>query len=304
MRHALRIAPAVLLVISACAAGDEEPTLEETNVIMFNGLPPETLLNNGDALGALAAGPLDGAATPLADSADGQKLLTDLVRCALKSGDSASFARSDGGSVRFPGLVGFSPSWKNGTLNEREQRLVTGCLMGHVYATGTTFPISLRSSAIPGPGLIERLTMTAQEMATYGNMFAPAGQRELFVCFGEAVAQSFGGTGGLDQEVGLPNYLTFRLCSLDADGSECGFNLVGGCFQFRDDVTQTACEERPNGDIFNRCHEAPIQQQASPSHDEAVSVFVNPADLGLSIAEYLETVCNLLGVCVDLPLPL
>jgi len=302
MRHVLRIAPAVLLALSACTVeGEPAPDLDETDLIMFNGLPPDVLLNSGDQLSALAGGPLNGASTPLADSADGQKLLTDLVRCALRSGNSASFRRSNGSSVSFPGLVGFAQGWKNGALDVTGQRLVTGCLIGHLNATGTTFPISLRSSAISGPNLIEKLTMTAQEMATYGNIFAPPGQRELFVCFGEAVAQSFGGTGGLDQDLGLPNYLTFRLCSLD--GGECGFSLVGGCFRFQSDVTETACEQRPNGDIFRKCHEAPIEEQGSPSHDETVSVFVNPADLGLSITEYLAVLCDL-GVCVGLPLPL
>jgi hypothetical protein len=306
MRLALRIAPAVLLAISACAVeGEPAPDLEETSLIMVNGLPPDVLLDSEDELSALAGGPLNGASTPLADSSDGQKLLTDLVRCALNSGSSASFRRSDGRSVSFPGLVGFAQGWKNNALDLTGQRLVTGCLIAHVNARGASFPISLRSSAIRGPNLIERLTMTAQEMAAYGNIFAPPGQRELFVCFGEAVAKSLGGSGGVDQELGLPNYLTFRVCAVDeSPGRGCGFNLVGGCFRFQSDVTETACEQRPNGDIFKRCHKAPIEEQATPFLDETVSVFVNPADLGLQLSEYLEFVCVTTRICLDLPLPI
>jgi len=306
MRHALRLAPAVLLALSACAVDEEPaPDLEDTSLVMFNGIAPDVLVGSADALRALAAGPLNGASTPLADTADGRELLTDLARCALRKGgllsppETARFRDSNGRSFTFPGLVGLAPSWRNGTLNVNGQRLVTACLMAHVNATDRPFPISLRSTAIASPDLVEKLANPSQELVTYGNIFLPSGERELSVCFGEAVAKSLGGNGGLNQEVGLPNYLTFRYCGVD--GGACNFNLVGGCVAFQPDVTQTACEQRPSTDFFKRCHDAPIQQQATASHDDTVTVNVNPADLTLMLGEYLDDVCQSLNVCLDLP---
>ena len=299
MSLALRVVLCVALplAVCACSTAEEEPDLENVDLISFNGLAPESLVANGDALQALAGGPLDGATTELASTPDGQALLTDLARCALATGQSASFPRDGASDLVLPGLIGLAPGWKNGAIGETDQRFVTACLMAHVNGRATPFPISVRSGR-RNASLVERLTFPAEEMAVYGNLFAPASEREMFACFGEAVAQTLGGSGGLGDSLGVPNYLDFRFCSID---QQCGFSLVGACFRFRSDVPTSSCETR-SSTIYDRCHERPIQEAATPFFNEAVTVYLQPADLALLLSEYTAVLCEALGVCVDLDL--
>ncbi len=300
MSHALRVALAALpLAVCACSTAEDKPDLEETGLVSFNGLAPEALLQSGNALRALAGARLGGVTTELANSTDGQALLTDLVRCSLPTGQTASFQRNGGPALVLPGLIGLAPSWRNGAIGETDQRFVTACLMAHVNGREVPFPISVRS-ARRSADLLEKLTFPAEEMAVYGNLFAPASERELFACFGAAVAQTLGSRGGVSDSLGVPNYLDIRFCSI-RDGEEgCGFNLVGACLRFRNGPTQ-ACESQ-SGNIFNRCHERPIQQASTPSHNETVSVYLQPGDLALLLSEYTADVCDALGICIDLDL--
>src|SRR6266545_813337 len=50
MRPALGIAPLALLAVCACSVDQEEPELGDIDIVAFNGLTPEALVNNGDAL--------------------------------------------------------------------------------------------------------------------------------------------------------------------------------------------------------------------------------------------------------------
>jgi hypothetical protein len=271
-------------------------------MITFNDLAPEAFLDNGDALGALADSSLDGATTELVDSENGRALLFYVVRCALRTGETAAFPRPNQPDLVFTGLIGIARSWKNGALGGSGQRLMTACLMAHVNAVGTPVPISVRSDTLPSPPLTERLLFPAQEMAVYGNYFGPASQRELFVCFGESVAQSLGGSGGLGGALGLPTYLDFRVCSVS---QECGFNRVGACFRWHGQpgVTESACQTQ-SGSLYRRCHEAPIEEGPSPTWNDTVSVYLQPADLALLLAEYLDLICDLTAgqICEILPL--
>ena len=295
MSHPLRVALVALpLVLSACSMAEEEPSPESLPLISFNGLPPEALLQNGDALIALAAAPLEGATTELTKSQVGQALLTDLVRCALATGESATFTTEDGTGLVLPGLLGLARGWSVGPIGEVDQRFVTACLMAHVNGREVPFPISVRSSR-RNADVVESLTFPAEEMAVYGNLFTPAPQ--VFACFGEAVAQTLGASGGLSDAV--PNYLDFRFCSVDA---ECGFNLVGPCFRFpSSDVTTSSCETRSRN-IYERCHARPLQEAQTPSINEPVTVYLQPGDLALLLTEYTAVICQTLGVCIDLDL--
>jgi hypothetical protein len=295
MSHALRVALVALpLAVSACATTEDPPELEDTDVISFNGLAPETLPASAEALTALAGGPLDGATTELASSEAGQALLTDVVRCALPTGASASFRREGGPDLVFAGLLGLAPGWNDGPIGETDQRFVTACLMAHVNGRETPFPISVRSSR-RNADLVEQLAFPAEEMAVYGNLFAPG--REMIACFGEAVAQTLGSSGGISDA--LPNYLDFRFCSID---EECNFSLVGPCFRFpSSNVTTSACETRSRT-IYDGCHARPIQEAPTPDINEAVTVYLQPADLALLLTEYTAVICETLGVCVDLDL--
>jgi hypothetical protein len=295
MSHALRAALVALpLAVSACATAEDDPDLETSDLISFNGLAPEALLESGEALSALAGAPLDGATTELASSQDGQAVLTDLVRCALPTGDAVSFPTDGGPDLVLTGLIGLAPDWRDGPIGETDQRFVTACLMAHVNGRETPFPISVRSSR-RNASLTERLTFPAEEMAVYGNLFAP--EREMFACFGEAVAQTLGSSGGIDETLGLPSYLDVRFCSID---QKCGFSLVGACFRFPG-VTSSSCESR-SSTVYDACHEKPIEEIATPSFNEAVTVYLQPGDLALLLSEYTAVVCQATGICIDLDL--
>jgi len=300
MRRALRVAlpallaPLALGALGGCAVDEEDPPeLDETAYISLNALSPAALLDNGDGLHALAGAALDGATTRLVDSDEGRMLLSYVARCALRTGDKATFPRSGGPALVYPGLVGIAQGWKHGALDGAGQRLMTACLMAHVNATGTEVPISVRSARLREPPLTEKLLFPAQEMSVYGNVFGPACDRELFVCFGRAVAQSLGGNGGLGAALGLPTYLDFRMCSVS---DNCGFHRVGACYRWpqQPDVKKSACEVQ-SGNLYKKCHEAPIQDGSTPSWSDTVSVYLQPADEALLIAEYVDLICELSG---------
>jgi len=303
MRTALCFALPAVLAVCACSLDEEaEPELDEAAYISYNALAPAALLDNGDALDALAGAALNGATTELVDSESGRMLLTYVARCALRAGDRAAFPRAGASDLVYPGLVGVARSWKGSPLDESGQRLMTACLMAHVSAVGTEFPISVRSAKLGQTALTEKLLFPAQEMAVYGNAFAPPAERDLFVCFGRAVAQSLGGSGGLGGALGLPTYLDYRMCSVS---ESCGFHRVGACYRWssQPDVTRSACEVQ-SGNFYSKCHEAPIQEGSTPAWDDTVSVYLQPADLALLLTGYADLICELTGgdICELLPL--
>lgn len=292
MRSRLRFALPAVLALCSCAADEEgAPDLEEAPYISLNALAPDALLDNGDGLSSLAGDGLDGAATGLVDTAAGRQLLSYVVRCALPAGDDASFPRAGAPDLVYPGVIGIASGWKNGPLGGAGRRLMTACLMAHVNAVGTQVPISVRSDALSDASLLEKLLFPAQEMAVYGDIFAAPSERELHVCFGRAVAQSLGGDGGLGGALGLPSYLDYRMCSVS---ESCGFNRVGACYRWsgQPGVTKSACEEQ-SGSLYEDCHERPIQDGSSPSWDDTVSVYLQPADLALLVTGYVDLLCEL-----------
>jgi hypothetical protein len=291
MRYALRIPLGAILALSACAVDGEPPELDVLPIITYNSLAPATLLNNGDPLNTLAGGALNGATTSLVNSPEGQSLLSYVVKCALASGVSASFPVSGGPNQVYTGLLGYAPAWRTGSLNLTGRRLVTGCLMAHVNAFETKVPISVRTAATGEPPVLERTLFLHQEMVAYGNIFAAAADREMYVCFGRAVATSLGGDGGLGAL--LPSYLDLRICSTSQN---CGFNRVGACYRWPliPSVTEAACEVE-SGSFYDNCHEAPIEQGPTPAWDETVSVYIETASLTLLLAEYVALICDLTG---------
>ena len=168
------------------------PELDEVGFITYNSLAPAAFLDNGDALNALAGDALDGATTDLVDSEAGRALLSYVVRCALATGASAAFPRDGAPDLVYAGQLGFATDWKGDSLDATGRRLMTGCLMAHVNAFETQVPISVRNAIVGDAAVAEKLLYSAQELAVYGNYFAPASERELYVCFGKAVALSLG----------------------------------------------------------------------------------------------------------------
>ncbi len=292
MRHSVCIALGATMAVGACSFEEEEPRLEEVGYISYNSLAPAAFLDNGDALHSLAGGALNGATTDLVDDEEGRSLLSYVVRCALANGDSAAFPRDGLPDLVYAGSLGFAKDWKAASLSETGRRLMTGCLMGHVNAFETQVPISIRNAIVGDAVVAEKLLYSAQELAVYGNYFAPASERELYVCFGKAVALSLGPLGGVSGL--LPSYLDLRVCST-SEG--CGFHRVGACYRWPlSGVTQAACETQA-GSFYDGCHEAPIQLQTTPAWDETVSVYLQPLHLALLLTDYLELLCSLGLLC-------
>ncbi len=287
MRTPLLIA--IGAICAACAPSDSgKPDLSDMPYISVNSLPPEALTDNGDALSALAGGPLRGATTDLVSSENGQKLLSYVVRCALAEGETASFPRAGDVDLEYTGLLGFAPGWMSGAIDETAQRLMTGCLMAHVNAFHIQVPISVRTEARGEASLDEQLAFPAEELAAFGNVFGPAATRVLHVCFGDAVARTLGFGGGVGG--GRPTYLDLRICS--TSGS-CGFNRVGACFRWPEmsDVVTSACEGRSDS-FYSSCHEKPIEQETTPAWQETVTVYLQQDDLDLLVEEYREQACS------------
>ncbi len=291
MRHALRIALGATVCVCACSVEEEAPELEDVGFITYNSLAPAAFLENGDALEILAGGALNGATTDLVDSDSGRALLSYVVRCALPTGNSATFPRAGAPALVYSGSLGFATAWKQNALSLTGRRLMTGCLMAHVNAFETQVPISIRNAIVGDAALAEKLLYSAQELAAYGNYFAPASERELYVCFGKAVAQTLGPLGGLGGLI--PSYLDLRVCST-SEG--CGFHRVGACYRWPSSpsVTEAACEAQA-GSFYDSCHEAPIEVETTPEWDETVTVYLQPVHLTLLLVEYLDLVCELTG---------
>jgi hypothetical protein len=289
MRLSLRVALGATICVGACSV-EEAPRLDEVDFITYNSLAPAAFLDNGDALNTLAGGALDGATTDLVDSEDGRTLLSYVVRCALSTGDSAAFPQGGGPDLVYTGLLGFAKGWKQASLGVSGRRLMTGCLMAHVNAFETKVPISIRNATVGDAGLAEKLLYSSQELAVYGNYFAPASERELYVCFGKAVALTLGPLGGVSGL--LPSYLDLRVCST-SEG--CGFHRVGACYRWAlSSVTQAACEQQ-SGSFYGKCHQAPIEVQTTPAWDETVTVYLQPIHLTLLLTEYLGLICDISG---------
>jgi hypothetical protein len=294
MRNTSRIALGTLLAVGACSVEEDAPELDELDeieVITYNSLAPAALMDNGDALNTLAGAALDGATTVLVDSEPGRMLLSYVVRCALRTGETAAFPRPNDVDLVYTGLLGFAPSWIGGSLGLAARRHMTGCLMAHVNAFETMVPISVRSELVGDAGLVEKALYPSQELAVYGNYFAPSSERELYVCFGKAVADALGADGSLGG--GFPSYLDLRVCSVN---EACGFTRVGACFRWpsNPEVTTSACEVQ-SGSFYRTCHEALFQVETTPAWNETVSVYLQPVHLALILAEYVDLICALSG---------
>jgi hypothetical protein len=289
MRHTLCIALGGLLFAGACSEEQEAPELGQLDWVTYNSLAPHALLANGDALDTLAGGALNGASTSLVNSDEGRSLLSYVVRCALGATDTASFPRAGGLPLLYTGQLGFAPGWKTAALGQTGRKLMTGCLLAHVNAFGTQVPISVRNATVGDADASEQLLFPSQEMAVYGNYLAPASEREIYVCFGEAIAEMLGSDASIASS--QPSYLDLRVCS---QNEACGFNRVGACYRWpsHPSVTEAACEDL-SGTLLESCHEAPIEQGTTPAWEETVTVYLQPAHLVLLLTEYLAMVCEI-----------
>ena len=255
----------ITLLVSGCVVGEEYTPNQPSNrdprslrPIPTNGLVLDANLAAKlptTALGARGADDqlvLDAAAAGTFAAPAGHSLLKYVATCALSDGDELVV-----GEDRFPGFYGLAPEWATGSCGPQCQRWVSACLLAHVNARGTPYPISLRGDhhgLRTTPATAQEFTQ--QEAAFYGNVF----QRQAHACWASP--------GDDDQR------LTGRVCG-QIDGG-CGFVITGVC---TGDLLTEACEQpAPDGGGFADCHTGKFTEypRSSPIVHEVVTVYLRP----------------------------
>ncbi len=182
------------------------------NRLSVNRLSLNRLSLNRLSLNSLAAGDLE-------TTNEGRELLTYVAKCALREVDIL-VAQHDGVTYEFPGLLGVAPEWENGPLTTAGQQWVSGCLLAHVNAFGTSVPISLRAAGKLDADVSESLAFPVYEATFFGNVFNVA--QDMYACTGDMP----------DVAHALSTDRALRVCSdaENADGtSDCQFITVGRC---------------------------------------------------------------------------
>jgi hypothetical protein len=143
-----------------------------------------------------------------------------MVRCALPKGSSVTDAT---GEVH-EGAYGLAPSWKTAPLDQKAQRWMTSCMIGHLNGLGQKWPILLsgkHAALVPDPD-DDVSAYDLEESAAFGNLFT--GKWSLlspaftaYVCTEQSL---------LDTCTLTSTVLSLRLC--DA-APLCGLKLLGQC---------------------------------------------------------------------------
>jgi hypothetical protein len=211
-RRALAVL-AVLLLVSGCAIerGEEEEVgsaQSETitsNTITSNTITSNTITSNTITSNTITSNSLTSSSlgTPVLDALDDVTQLGSgtvgaanrtvfhyIVTCALTPAQSVTYTWSDGGStytVTETGVLGLAPYWATGSLDERGQHLVSGCIASRVNYFGVTVQISARGLAAS----LQEDTTEAElaefpyvEGAFWGNLFSPTAA--LYSCYDPA----------------------------------------------------------------------------------------------------------------------
>lgn len=156
--------------------------------------------------------------------------LTYLVSCALPEGTNI-VSTLNNEKYSFAGSMGLAPEWSTKPLTEKQQRLISACMLGRTNYFGKKVQISITSDAPDTPDFLKRTDSERKEYPVFeggffGNLFIE--QPEAFVCVSEESPE-------------LTNTLEtlHRVCSLPAvnstpvketpDLSRCGFIRTGLC---------------------------------------------------------------------------
>jgi hypothetical protein len=182
------------------------------NRLSLNRLSLNRLSLNRLSLNSLAA---DGLET----TNEGRELLSYVAKCALREVDIL-VAQHNGVTYEFPGLLGVAPEWESAPLTTAGQHWLSGCLLAHVNAFGTSVPISLRAVGKLGADVAESIEFPVYEATFFGNVFNI--EQDMYACTGDLPDVAH--TLSTDRQL--------RVCSdaEDADGtSQCQFITVGRC---------------------------------------------------------------------------
>ena len=81
-------------------------------------------------------------------SADGQKTLSYIVRCALPAGHTITMKDLSGNPIPFAGQLGMVPSWEYGACNKDCQEIISACVLAHVNTAGIHVPLFLDATEL------------------------------------------------------------------------------------------------------------------------------------------------------------
>ena len=172
-----------------------------------------------------------------------------VVGCALAAGTSiTAYYTAEGGvpmQTTYNGEIGLAPAWKTTALTVAQQRLISGCVLARVNATGVSVTVSLRG---PTTALAvtstESTTYVKQEGAFFGNIFQGA-NFYLAACKGSlAIAPT-------NRRCAQPTGIGTQ--------TECGFNDAGLCSDMCASGSYFTDCYAPNGVIYDNTVSAYIK---------------------------------------------
>jgi hypothetical protein len=207
----------VSLLVVGCVDVETEVPGDEIEVLpklATNALTPAQL-----AGASIGTNPLtQSALNSYAVNANARAALSYIVGCALPVGTNVTATYTESGAqmqMTFNGEIGLAPSWRTTALTTAEQRLVSGCVLARVNATGVSVIVSLRgpSAALNVAGS-EATAYPKQEGAFFGSIFQGP-DFYLGACKGAATAPA---ARRCAQPTGTLAMVT-----------ECGFNYAGLC---------------------------------------------------------------------------
>ncbi len=284
----MRIAVALLgLSVVGCAGMDDGDTDVDTGestsaVVVNNKLAANKLAANKLAANKLAANKLAAnklaanklelnnvGANELLETDEGREVLSFIVSCAIKEGNTLVATTAGGETYEFFGELGLADRWLDHPVDDVGAGWVSACLFARVNASNVPIPISLRG---PTHKLTadadERAGWTLEEGAFYGNFFTDEGEDiDWNACTGSD--QAAGETGGLVE----------RDCA-EPDGNtgltKCGFKYAGACGDFAEDYACKSFNE--HGTYYKKCQDNPAYGHGNRSkvYKEVITVYLTP----------------------------
>lgn len=243
-----RTAAVLLALTAACGQVDEAPgqqaltaleqELESSNGVELNGLSFNGLAFNGLSFNGLDVNGLNSQAFSSwfdQDPSLADEVMKYVVACALRAGETRSYAGHDGRNHVWQGSLGLTPDWANGQpATVKEQQLISGCLAAHVNRYGRKVAISiqgLNARGEPIPTSQAELREFAQrEGCFFGNLFTHEG---VFA--------------GHDARPLAWNESSVRVCALgQGQGRTCApITQIGSC--------AASCTPDPSHKYYTRC---------------------------------------------------
>ncbi len=176
---------ALSLPMAACAmevTGEDEPGLDESEIILHNKLETEDIVLNSltgtaDAISLLVSNPLatatfdvDSGAIPHAlKDPRARTFATYLAQCALDKNQSFSYFNDlDNRTYTFTGRHGFCTPWANGPASAACRQIVSACILSRNNALGDEVQLSVLGKKIGGTSLTTSATVPVKSTTLAG----------------------------------------------------------------------------------------------------------------------------------------